>query len=78
MFENLSWEMCVLETTAQCVREKMIKSSGKSQIYLLFFACSGNDVRRKLYTVRIHSTVEKRAKGMPDITVETTKLIWNS
>ena len=22
-FENLSWEMCVLETTAQCVRDKM-------------------------------------------------------
>ena len=52
-----------------------IKSGGKSQISLSFFAFSGNDIRRKLYTVGIHSTVEKRAKGMPDITVETTKLI---
>ena len=35
-------------------------------------ASSGNDVRRKLYTVGIRLTVEKQAKGMPDTTVETT------
>ena len=31
-----------------------------------------NDVRRKLYMVGTYSTVEKRAKRMPDTTVETT------
>ena len=28
---------------------------------------------RKLYMFRIHSTVEKRAKRMPDFTIETTR-----
>ena len=32
-----------------------------------------NDVRRKLYTVVIHLVVGKRAKRMPDTTVENTK-----
>ena len=32
------------------------------------------DVRRKLHTVGTHSTVGKRAKRMPDITVETTQI----
>ena len=50
-----------------------IKSGRKSQFSLSFCASSGNDVRRKLYTVGIHSTVEKRSKGMPDTTVETTQ-----
>ena len=40
----------------------------------LFFASTVNDVRRKLHTVRTHSTVGKRAKRMPDITVETTQI----
>ena len=31
-----------------------------------------NDIIRKLYVVRTHSTVEKRAKRMPDTTVQTT------
>ena len=31
-----------------------------------------NDIRRKLYTVRINLTVKKRAKRMPYTTVETT------
>ena len=53
-----------------------IKSGGKSRISLSFFASSGNDVRRKLYTVGIHSTVEKRAKVMPDTTVDTTLSIY--
>ena len=34
-----------------------------------------NDVRWKLYMVGIHLTVGKRAKRMPDTTVETTKLM---
>ena len=51
---------------------KCIKSGGKSQLSLSFLASTVNDVRRKLYTVGIHSTVEKRAKRMPDTTVETT------
>ena len=31
-----------------------------------------NDIRRKLYMVGTYSTVQKRAKRMPDTTVETT------
>ena len=38
----------------------------------LFIQSYSNDVRRKYYTVRTHSTVRKRAEGMPDTTVETT------
>ena len=34
-----------------------------------------NDIRRKLYMVRTHSTVEKWAKRMPYPTVETTEKI---
>ena len=50
---------------------KCIKSSAKSRFSLSFLASTVNDVTRKLYMVGIHSTVEKRAKRMPDILVET-------
>ena len=53
---------------------KCIKSGGKSQLSLSFLASIVNDVRRKLYAVGTHSTVEKRAKRMQDITVETTAI----
>ena len=33
-------------------------------------------VRRKLHMVGIHSTVKKRTKKTPDITVETTRTSW--
>ena len=39
---------------------------------LLFLASTINDVRRKLHMVEIHWTVGKRAKRIPDATVETT------
>ena len=51
-----------------------VKSGGKSHFLFHFFLLQFNDVRRKLYTVRIHSTVGKRSKGMPDTTVETTNI----
>ena len=54
--------------------QSYIKSSGKSQFSLSFLSSTVNDVRRKLYTVVIHSTVGKRAKRMLDTTVETTHL----
>ena len=41
---------------------------------LLFLAFTINDVRRKLHMVEIHLTVGKRAKTMPDATVETTRI----
>ena len=46
-------------------------------LFLSFFysfphSSTVNDVRRKLYMVGIYSTVGKRAKRMPDNTVETT------
>ena len=53
------------------LERKYIKSVGKSQISLSFIASLGNDVRRKLHMVGIHSNVEKRAKRMSHITVET-------
>ena len=43
--------------------------------YVFTIAFIVNDVTRKLYTVGIYSTVEKRAKRTPDIIVETT---WHS
>ena len=49
-----------------------IKSGGKSQISLSFLSSLGNDIRRKHYMVGIHSTVGKRAKRMPNTTVEIT------
>ena len=51
---------------------KCIKSGGKSLFSVSFLSSTVNDVRRKLYMVKIHSIVEKRAKRMPDTTVETT------
>ena len=51
---------------------KCIKNGGKSLFSVSFLSSTVNDVRRKLYMVGIHSTVEKRAKRMPDTTVETT------
>ena len=41
---------------------KSRKSGGKSQFSLSFLSPTVNDLRRKLYTVGIHSIVEKRAK----------------
>ena len=46
----------------------------REALSLLFFASIVNDVRRKPQGVGIQSTVEKRAKRMPDIKVETTFL----
>ena len=40
---------------------------------LSFISSTVNDIRRKPYTVGILSTIEKRAKIMPDPTVKTTK-----
>ena len=37
-----------------------------------FFLSTVNDIRGKLYMVGTYSTVKKRAKRMPDPTVETT------
>ena len=51
---------------------KCIKSDGKSQFSLSFLPSTVNDVRRKLFTVGIYSTVGKGAKRVPDTTVETT------
>ena len=51
---------------------KCIKSGGKSQFYLSFLSYTVNDVRRKLYMVGIQLAVGKRARRMPDTTVETT------
>ena len=50
----------------------------KKVIYVTDSPCENtvNDVRRKLYTVEIHSTVGKRAKRMPDPTVETTECLF--
>ena len=45
-----------------------------SRLSLWFFALTVNDVTRKLCMVGIRSTVEKRAKRMPDFIVETTIL----
>ena len=49
-----------------------MKSDAKSQFSLSFLASTVNNITIKLYTVGIHSTVEKWAKRMPDIFVETT------
>ena len=51
---------------------KCIKSSGKSQFSLSFLFHTVNDVRKKPLTV------EKRAKRMPDTTVETTPQLCNT
>ena len=48
------------------------KSSGKSRFSLSFLSSTVIDIRRKPYMVRIHLTIEKRAKRMPDFTVKTT------
>ena len=53
-------------------RPTCTKSGGKSRFSLPFLSSTVNDSRRKLYMVGTHSTVEKRAKRMPDPTVETT------
>ena len=53
-------------------RPTCTKSGGKSPFSLPFLSSTVNDSRRKLYMVGTHSTVEKRAKRMPDPTVETT------
>ena len=42
---------------------------------LSFLSPTVNDIRRKLYMVGTYSTVEKRAKRMPDATVKTTKIL---
>ena len=55
-------------------RMSCIKSGGKSQFSLSFISYTVNDVRRKLYMVGIQPNVEKRAKRMPDTTVETNLL----
>ena len=51
---------------------KCIKSGGKSRLSLSFLSYTVNDVRRKLYMVGIQLAVGKRARRMPDTTVETT------
>ena len=52
------------------LERKCIKSGGKSRFSLSFLFHTVNDIRRKLYVVEIHLTVGKRAKRMPDPTVE--------
>ena len=42
---------------------------------LSFLSSTVNDISRKLYMVGTHLTVEKRAKRMPDPTVETTLIL---
>ena len=39
---------------------------------LLFLVSTVHDVRRKLHMAKIHWTVRKQAKRMPDATVEST------
>ena len=53
---------------------KCIKSGGKSQFSFSFLTYTVNEVRRKLHMVGKQSTVRKRAKRMPDTTVETTAI----
>ena len=45
---------------------------------LSFLSSTVSDIRKKLYMVGTYSTVKKRAKRMPDTTVETTKVMKNS
>ena len=61
--------MCVFEMTAQCFRDKMRHS------LFYFLLLQLNDV--KLHMVEIHLTVGKRAKRMPDATVETARCSQN-
>ena len=43
-------------------------------LFYRFPTVNFNDLRRKLYMVRTHLTVGKRAKRMPDTTFETTEV----
>ena len=65
----------LMTSTAQCIREK---SAVESWFSLSFLFHTVNDVRRNLYLVEICLTVGKRAKVMPDTTVETTNLVYGS
>ena len=70
-------EKCVCWRRQHNVLErKCTKSGGKSQYSLSFLSSTDNDVRRKVYTVGTHLTVGKRAKRMPDPTVETTSEVY--
>ena len=74
-FEYFFFKMCVLETSAQCVIEKMPLKLTFSLIFWLIV----NDVTKKvLYIVGICSTVRKRAKRNWSTTVETTALTITS
>ena len=44
----------------------------------MFLSPTVNDIRRKLYMVGTYSTVGKRAKRMPDTTVENTTITFLS
>ena len=56
-----------------CKRQNALRAVKESISSLIFLSSKVNDVRRKLYMVRIHLTVGKQAKRMPDTTVETTR-----
>ena len=62
------WHSLTSFLSVECITN----SSG----FLLFLASTVNDVRTKLHIVEKHSTVEKRAKRMPDATVETTGTLF--
>ena len=78
------FEQCLENRTTVCrwrrlhnvLETKCIKSGGKSQFSLSFLSYTVNDVRRKLHRVGIQLTVEKRAKRMPDTTLETTSSVF--
>ena len=57
---------------------KCTKSNGKSQISLSFLSSTVNDIRTKLNMVGTYLNVEKRAKRVPDPTVETTQVQTNN
>ena len=71
--------ICVLETTAQCVRDK--------DCFLFIFFLSYFTTKKKAFAPPppylwsgvsgTYLTVEKRAKRIPDITVETTFLFFS-
>ena len=50
----------------------VVSTVGSGILFARFSTVEFNDIRRKLYMVGTYSTVGKRAKRMPDPTVETT------
>ena len=54
----------------------LLSDIDSSIVSLSFLSPTVNDIRRKHYMVGTYSTVEKRAKRIPDSTVETTDSIY--